>query len=321
MTTTHKLDPSRETLHGQFNPELAPALTVKPGDRVEYSTYDVAWGIQGPTDEVSPREKFAPREAPRDAGPCMIGPTAIEGAEPGDTLVIHIEELVPMDWGWTWGGGRGFMSDALNEAVGVLEKKQRLLKWSLVEDGTVWQSDLGPRVRARPFLGTLGICPAGEGWLDAWAPRTRTAGNTDCKELVQGTKLMLPVEVPGALVSLGDAHGAQGDGEVAGCAIECRMKRVALRYELIKSTAFATARAITPTARITLGASTSLDEAVQQALSGMIDWMEEELGHPRELLIALASAVVDVRISQLVNGTVGAHAVWPHDALLSDSQG
>ena len=318
MSTTHKLEPSRATLHGQFNPDLEPALTVQPGDRVEYITYDVAWGIEGPSDEVSPREKFAPRESPRDAGPCMIGPTAISGATPGDTLIIHIEELSPMPWGWTWGGGRGFMSDAINEAVGVLDKKQRLLKWTLTEEehGKVWQSDLGPRVRARPFLGTLGICPSGEGWMEAWSPRGRTAGNTDCKELVQGTALMLPVEVPGALVSLGDAHGAQGDGEVAGCAIECRMERVTLRYELEKNISYATARAITPTARITLGAGATLDDAIQQALSGMIDWMEEELGHPRELLLALASAMIDVRISQLVNGTVGAHAVWPHDALL-----
>ena len=88
------------------------------------------------------------------------------------------------------------MSDAINEAVGVLDKKQRLLKWTLTEEehGKVWQSDLGPRVRARPFLGTLGICPSGEGWMEAWSPRGRTAGNTDCKELVQGTALMLPFE-------------------------------------------------------------------------------------------------------------------------------
>ena len=94
------------------------------------------------------------------------------------------------------------------------------------------------------------------------------------------------------------------------------MERVTLRYELEKNISYATARAITPTARITLGAGATLDDAIQQALSGMIDWMEEELGHPRELLLALASAMIDVRISQLVNGTVGAHAVWPHDALL-----
>ena len=134
-------------------------------------------------------------------------------------------------FGWTFAGEIGFFNAALNQALGVSVGEPQLLRWSLDPSTMTGTSHLYHRVRLRPFLGTLGLCPAANGWLSAWPPR-RTGSNLDCKELVAGTVLYVLVEVDEAYVSLGDGHADQGDGEASGTAIECPFDQVDLHLVL-----------------------------------------------------------------------------------------
>ena len=226
----HSIEPERATLHGQFSPGLEPALTVESGDIVRYRTLDVAWGLENHKEGDLPRRKFGPRESPRDDGPCLVGPVAVRGAEPGSVLEVNVETVVPGAWGWTVAGEIGFFFNAgLNRALGVAQGPPRTTRWRLDVGASVANSHHGHVVRLRPFLGTIGLSPGAPGWHSAWPPGS-TGGNLDCKELTAGSTLYLPVAVPGALVSVGDGHAAQGDGEVSGTAIECPMERVERRY-------------------------------------------------------------------------------------------
>lgn len=312
--TLHILEPERATLHGQFSRELAPALTVASGDLVRCRTLDVSWGLEARHADGTPRATFAPREQPRDAGPCLLGPIAVRDARPGQVLEIHVEAIVPGAYGWTFGGEVGFFNTALNQALGVGEGEPQLLRWSLDPANLTATSHLHHRVRLRPFLGTLGLCPAGDGWLSAWPPR-RTGGNLDCKELIAGTVLYIPIEVDGAYVSLGDGHAAQGDGESSGTAIECPFERVDLRLVIRDDLHLTALRANTPTSWVTFGFDETLDQAVAIALNDMLDLIMAQYHLPRKEALALASVTTDVRISQLVNGVRGVHVVLPHGAI------
>lgn len=138
----------------------------------------------------------------------------------------------------------------------------------------------------------------------------------DCKELIAGSTLYLPITVPGALFSTGDGHGAQGDGEVSGVAIECPIERASLTFFLRDDMRLQTPRANTPAGWVTLGFNTDLHEATLIALDAMLDLMGEQYGVTRPQALALASAVVDLHITQIVNGKMfGAHAILPHDAI------
>jgi acetamidase/formamidase len=314
----HTLEPERATLHGQFSRDLAPVLTVASGDVVRCRTLDVSWGLEARRADGTPRATFGPRETPHDSGPCLLGPIAIQGARPGHVVEIHLEAIVPGSYGWTFAGEIGFFNTALNQALGVAEGPPQLVRWSLDPTAMVGISHLRHRVQLRPFLGTLGLCPAGEGWLSAWPPR-RTGGNMDCKELVAGTVLYMPVEVDGALVSLGDGHAAQGDGESSGTAIECPMAQVDLRFILREDLHLATLRAKTPTGWITFGFSETLDEAIITALNDMLDLVMTQFSLERKEALALTSVAADVRITQLVNGVRGVHVVLPHGAIDIDN--
>jgi acetamidase/formamidase len=137
----------------------------------------------------------------------------------------------------------------------------------------------------------------------------------DCRELVAGTSLFLPVLAPGALFSFGDGHAAQGDGEVSGTAIECMMRRVELRLAVRRDMNISGPRARTPAAWVTMGFAESLDEAAARAMAGMLDVMSERHALDRVHALALASAVVSLRVTQVVNGVRGVHAVLRHDAV------
>jgi acetamidase/formamidase len=137
----------------------------------------------------------------------------------------------------------------------------------------------------------------------------------DCRELVAGTSLFLPVLAPGALFSFGDGHAAQGDGEVSGTAIECMMRRVELRFVVRRDMKLAGPRARTPEAWVTMGFAENLDAAAARAMSSMLDVMSELYALDRVHALALASAVVRLRVTQVVNGVRGAHAVLRDDAV------
>ena len=304
----YKIEPERRTLHGKFSRDFEPVLTIDSGDTVVFRTLDAGWGLDGPT---LPRPKFQPHDPERDDGHALCGPVAIRGAEPGMTLAIEIKDIVPGSWGWL--AACGWESE-FNTRLGVDQHAENPLEWHLDPIKQVWRNQKGHAVASRPFMGVMGMPPDAPGLHLTFPPRV-TGGNLDCKELIAGSTLYLPIAVAGGLFSVGDGHGAQGDGEVCGTAIECPMERVELTFHLISDLRIAVPRARIAGGWITLGFNEDLDEAMYQALNGMLDLMKEKHGLERGDALALASLVVDLRITQIVNGVKGVHAFLPDGAL------
>lgn len=303
----HVLDAARPHLHGRFSSRATPVLTLEPGDTVSVTNIpDVSWGLEAPTSTTAPRRKVEPRDPVRDAGPCLCGPIAVRGAKPGDALDVTLEHIRPGPWGWTY-AGRGMSHPSLNAAIGIADAPLTLLRWTINQARTHATNDLGHTVRLRPFMGTIGLSPDADDAC-AWTPRA-CGGNMDCRELVEGTVLSLPVMTPGALLSLGDGHALQGDGELSGTAIECPIEEVRLRVDLRPGVILQGPRARTHAGWITLGFSESLDQAATAAASGMLDLLVEQRRLSRAQAAALASSVVSLHITQMVNPLRGVHAV------------
>jgi acetamidase/formamidase len=165
-----------------------------------------------------------------------------------------------------------------------------------------------------PFLGVTGVAPAQAGQHSTIPPRADCGGNIDCRELVAGTTLYLPVNVPGALLYLGDGHAAQGDGESCGTAIECPMT-TRVTVGLAAGRPLAAIHAQGPAGRITFGFSPDLNEAMGDALEAMVTWLAAAYGASTAEALALASVAADLRVTQVANRTWGVHAVLPDGAL------
>lgn len=309
--TRHVIEPTTATLHGSFSPDFAPALTIDPGDTVVYRTLDAGWGLEPHVAPGVPRKKFTPRVPERDAGHALCGPVAIRGAQPGMTLAVRIDAVVPGAWGWSAGGG---WATDLNTQLGLADGDEWLMIWQLDAAAGGGVNQYGHRVALRPFLGIIGMPPPEAGWHSTVPPRP-WGGNLDCKELVAGSTLYLPIPVPGALVSAGDGHAVQGDGEVGQVALECPMERVELTYSLRDDLPLTLPQADTPAGWITFGLDADLNVAMVQALAGMLDVIMARYNVPRKEALALASLVVDLRITQVVNEVRGVHAVLPPDAI------
>ena len=307
----HTIEPTRETLHGAFSRDRAQVLTIEPGDTVRFRTLDAGWGLDSQRVDVSKRRQFSPRDPVTDAGHALCGPIAIRGAEPGMTLEIEIGELRPGAWGWTNAGG---WDSARNRRLGVASGPETRLLWTLDSAAGTATDQHGHTVALRPFLGVMGMPPDAPGHHSTTPPRL-TGGNLDCRELVSGSRLFLPIAVSGALFSAGDGHGAQADGEVSGTAIECPMELAELTFHLHEDMQLKTPRANTPAGWLTFGFHESVDEATMLALEAMLDLLGELHGLPRGEALALASIIVELRVTQIVNAISGVHALLPHDAL------
>jgi acetamidase/formamidase len=302
--TLHEIPLERRTLHGHFSRDLEPILTVEPGDSIAFSCLNAGW-------RTAEHEPYLERDEELDAGHALIGPVAVRGARPGQVLEISIDELRIGAGGVTQAGG---FHTPLNERLGLDEGETVTLVWTLDADEGVGRSDTGREVALQPFLGVIGMPPAEPG-IHPTAPPRRTGGNIDCKELVVGTRLYLPIAVEGALLSVGDGHAAQGDGEVSQLAIEAPVERAQLTLDLRDDLHVEWPIAWTPECWITFGFDEDLDEAAAIATEGMLDLMEREHGLERREALALASVVVDLRVTQLVNGVRGVHAVLRDDAI------
>jgi acetamidase/formamidase len=306
--TLHEIPLERRTLHGHFSRDLEPILAVDPGDTIAISTLDAGWGLEGGTHE---RRRFEPRDPELDAGHPLIGPVEVRGARAGQTLEVGIEQVRVGDFGITDAGG---WPTPINSRLGVDQGQEAVLAWELDADARIGRDQYGREVELRPFLGVLGMPPSESGTWPTGPPRV-CGGNLDCKELVAGSKLFLPIPVDGALFSAGDGHARQGDGEVSGLAIECPLERAELELSVRDDLELATPIAWTPEAWLALGVHEDLDEAAAAAVEGMIELMEREHGLERRDALALASVVVDLRVTQVVNGVQGVHAMLPHDAI------
>jgi acetamidase/formamidase len=280
----HELPLDRRVLHGHFSRDLEPALEIDPGDSVRISVPNHAWYSE-------PEVQLESRNPEADTGHALAGPIVLRGAQAGQTLAVRVDDVQPASWGVTYGGD------------------DHAVRWELA-DGV--GRALGRELDLAPFLGVLGMPPPEPG-VHSTAPPRRFGGNIDCKELVAGTTLYLPIPVEGALFSAGDGHAAQGDGEVSGTAIEtpCTAQlTLELRDDL---------RLEWPIARIdgawlTFGFHEHLGLAARIAVDGMVALMGRELGVTGGDALVLASVGVDLHVTQVVNEALGIHAVLRDDA-------
>lgn len=305
----HSLKAARANLHGHFSRDLVPILTIDPGDSVQFQTLDAGWGLE-PHNGTTPDRRELERIPLLDDGHALTGPIAIRGAKLGMTLAVRINEIQVGQWGTTMAGG---WPSAWNERLGIT-KTGVFHTWTFNHEAQTARNQHGHTVTLRPFMGIYGMPPAAPGVHSTIPPRA-TGGNMDCKELTAGTTLYLPIEVEGGLFSTGDGHGAQGDGEISITAIECPMERVDLTFDILDDMPITTPVAKTPTGWLTMGFHEDLDEALVVALEAMLKLMKRLHGLERLDALALASLTVDFRITQVVNGVRGVHAVLPHGAI------
>ena len=235
----------------------------------------------------------------------------VRGATAGQTLEVRVESVRVGPWGVTEAGG--WQTD-LNDRLGVSELEQWRLTGRSILTQSVGRDQLGRELDLRPFLGVMGMPPPEPGVHSTQPPRV-WGGNIDCKELLAGTTLYLPIPVDGALSPPGTATPRQGDGEVSQLAIECPLERAELTLSVRDDLPLTTPIAWTPAAWLTFGFDEDLDEAAAVATDAMLELMGREHGFERRDALALASLVVDLRITQIVNRVKGVHAVLRHDAV------
>jgi acetamidase/formamidase len=294
MARTHKFPTDR--VHFTWDVTNEPVLSVESGDTVVYETREVSDGQITPDSTTGVLDTLDwNRLYP------LAGPIRIAGAEPGDTLAIEIVELQTRGWGWT----------AILPGFGLLpdDFAEPHLKIFDLADGDYAYLREDVAIPVEPFFGTMGVCPAGANQQAVMPPGT-FGGNMDTRQLVRGATLYLPVQVEDALFSCGDAHAAQGDGEVCVTGIEAPM-HAELRFTLqkgrrIPAPQFRTAGALTPRVDAagwygTTGVGPDLYTAAQDAVRAMIDHLVGEHSLSREDAYVLASLCVDLKISEIVD--------------------
>ena len=293
---THTLHKHQQ--HLGWNRDFAPVLRVGPGDSVEFEVYEASGGQLTENSTVADVGTL-------DFGRInpVTGPVHIDGAEPGDVLKVTLLGFRPSGWGWTANiPGFGLLADEFPDPA--------LHIWRYEAD-TLAPALFGShgRVPLKPFTGTIGVAPAEPG-LHSIVPPRRVGGNMDVRDIATGTELYLPVEVSGALFSVGDTHAAQGDGEVCGTAIESPMS-VALKFDLIKNEPLAFPRFTTPGPvtrhldakgyEVTTGIGPDLMQAARAAVRAMVDLMSRRHGLPAVDAYMLCSVAGDLRISEIVD--------------------
>jgi acetamidase/formamidase len=291
------------TIHGRhhhfgWDNSFVPAERVAPGSTIEFQCLDAGGGQLNAESTVADvaRIDFA-RVNP------VTGPIFVEGAEPGDALKVTIEAFKPSGFGWTANiPGFGLLADQFKEPA--------LHIWKY-DPSDLAPAAYGPggRVPLKPFAGTIGLAPSEPG-LHSIIPPRRVGGNMDIRDLAAGTVLYLPVEVPGALFSIGDTHAAQGDGEVCGTAIESPMA-VSLTLDLVEGANLKYPRYTTsgPVARhfdakgyeVSTGIGPDLMAGARDAVSGMIDHLTAKHGLKPVEAYMLCSVCADLRISEVVD--------------------
>jgi acetamidase/formamidase len=300
----HEIPLERRTLHGHFSRDLEPVVTIDSGDTIAFACPNAGWWL-------SSEERFEARDPELDRGHALVGPVEVRNARAGQTLEVRVESVRVGLWGVTEAGG--WQTD-LNDRLGVSKLEQWRLTWTLDPVAGFGRDQFGRELELGPFLGVMGMPPREPGVHSTQPPRV-SGGNIDCKELVPGSTLYLPIPVDGALFSAGDCHARQGDGEVSQLAIECPLERAELTLSVRDDLPLTTPIAWTPAAWLTFGFDADLDEAAAIATDAMLALMGREHGLERRDALALASLVADLRVTQIVNAVSGVHAVLPHDAL------
>jgi acetamidase/formamidase len=307
----HELKASPATVHrGFFDASLKPVLTIDSGDivRLETASGNPRWyeKLGVPKDKI-PAELYAVYEGVEgDArgDHTLNGPIAIRGAAPGDMLEVRIRSVdvrLPI-------AGQGFVPNRGLLPEDFPYEKGRVT-WIDVGRKVV-QFAPGIEIPAKPFWGVIGVAPPSSMGRVPSGPPNVFGGNLDNPDLGPGSTLYLPVHVAGALLSVGDGHAVQGYGEVSLSAVETSLKGE-IQVVLHKGHRLRWPRAETATHYITMGLDADLDQAAKIATSEMLDFLVETKGLSREDAYLLASAAMNLIVTQVVDGTKGIHAMMP----------
>jgi acetamidase/formamidase len=309
---THELKLTPANVHwGYYDARLKPVLKIASGDTVRVETM-VAGGLErvrmaGVPESEIPDSLKRVEDSVTDRGPGahpLTGPIYVEGAQPGDVVELKIlgfEFLHPF-------GVTGFRPGS-----GTIPDDFPYARLKLIRikpgAGTV-EFRPGVTLKLAPFWGSIGVAPPTLMHRVSSGPPGAHAGNLDNKELIAGSTLFLPVHVPGALISIGDGHGLQGDGEVTVTALETSL-RGTVQIFVRKGKQIRWPRAETPTHFITMGLHPDLNEAARMATREMIDFLVSEKGMSRDDAYILCSLGVDLHVTQVVDDTKGIHAMLP----------
>jgi acetamidase/formamidase len=268
-------------------------LTVDPGDTVVAGSLDASGHLA--RQQVPGEER--PKMFPAARGHCLTGPIAVRGARPGDMLAVRFVSLRPGEWGWTVAAAR---DTPVTRRLGLAGGPPSWLLWELDPDAGTATADRGFVRRLAPFLGVTGMPPDEPGEHSTIPPRAAGGGNIDCKELVAGSTLYLPVTVPGALLYLGDGHAAMGDGEVAGSAIEVPM-HVRVQVDVIKGRKIGWPRFENEDYLMATGIYRPLEDAARIAYIELVKWVHDDYGLSEMDTYELLSKVAEVRLSEIVD--------------------
>jgi len=322
-----KLTPENSAI-GNFPAQKQPILTIRSGDTVKFDTGGGAgWQRSKADPDAWLKEHHVPitadaapvretievlaktqRYAGIESGHLLVGPVAIEDAMPGDSIEVRVLLVEPrIPYGTTGRTpGRGLKQLELPEDQRPPAKVTVL---DLERDVGLFAP--GVEVPLGPFMGVMALLPPeSDGPNRRSGPPGLFAGNLDLKELTTGSTLYIPVFHPGGLFYTGDAHAAQGDGEISGTAIETANTAI-LQFILHKGVTLSAPRVETPTHYIAIGLDEDLDNAMQMAYDQTVEWLAELKGFDSATTTPLASIGIDYRITQIVDGTKGVHAMIP----------
>jgi acetamidase/formamidase len=291
---THHLDDTQP--HAFWDNTLPSRIYIQPGDTVIFET------LEASAQQIQPHSTSEVLRTLDDSlSHPLTGPVYVEGAEPGDVLVVDIISIKHKGWGW----------NSVFPNFGLLRgefTEPYLHHYKLAETSCEFRPDI--HIPYEPFCGVMGVAPREVGRFTTYPPR-ENAGNIDIRHLTPGSRAFFPVLVPGALFSCGDCHSAQGDGEVNGTGIETPMS-VTLILSLQKDANIPELRFMTPAGKnltaadgagyfVTTAHGPDLFKNSQQAIRYMIDHLASEYHMTREQACCLCGAAVDLKISEIVD--------------------
>jgi acetamidase/formamidase len=310
----HVVESNKETVRlGVFDANLPPIVTVDSGDTISFpNTWshflnEMQPGV--PVDKLAELRVANPGKGPHS----IIGPIAVNGAEPGDVLEIRYRKLQPFTWGAVFNNpgslGTGLLpQDYAQGQIKYLDLDLRAMKAKFGQ---------GISVPLKPFQGTLGLAPP-DGYFPPLSPGVTSsvppgphAGNLDLSELSEGSTLFIPVWKPGGLIFTGDSHAVQGDGEICLTALETRMKDMRIQVVLHKQKNFAWPVAETSSHWITVGLDKDLNVAMTLAARNAIKFLATRANLTELDAYALCSIAVSFRVTQVVDIVRGVHALIP----------
>ena len=275
-----------------------PAVKIKSGETLEIDTVDSSGSQLNPNSTIDDVKKLDFSKV----NP-VTGPIFVEDAKEGDVIEVELIDFISSGWGWTAIiPGFGLLTDEFTDPD--------LNLWKYDKNNPIDSaySTFG-KVSLKPFVGTIGLALKEPGYHSIVPPR-HCGGNLDIKELSKGSKVRFPVQIPGALLSLGDTHAAQGDGEVCGTAIESPMK-VIIKVNLIKNAKISTPQfeTFSPVSNhidkngyfVTTGIGPDLMEGSKNAVRFMIDLLVQKQNIPASKAYMFCSVCADLRISEIVD--------------------